>query len=71
MTLWDQTRPKRQLETAQQPCARVQKCHCSQLELTGRAPKPAQRQDGAMTGQRMGTRPRQECQARFQEEADR
>ena len=52
-----QTRPGLQLETARQPCARLQKCHCLRLGLTGRAPKPAQgcqRQTAARGGHRQG-----------------
>ena len=65
VALWDQTRPGQQLETALQPCG-LQKCHCSQLELTGRAPKPAMGPAASghdrrmQTGRRVGTEPRQE-----------
>ena len=42
LALWAQTQPERQLETAQQPRARVQKCHCSRLGPRERAPKRGQ-----------------------------
>ena len=41
MALWAQTQLERQLETAQQPCARVQKCHSSRLGSREWAPKLA------------------------------
>ena len=74
MALWAQTRPERQRETAQPPCARVQKCHCSRLEPTGAGPETGagQRQGaGGSQAREWGADPRQENKARHRKEADR
>ena len=78
MALCSQTQPELQLETAQQPGARVQKCHCSQLESRVRVPKPALEQAAAGCHDRNRqsdweerASPRQESQVHRQEEATR
>ena len=75
LALWAQTQPERQLETAQQPCARVQKCHCSRLGPRERAPKRGQAAAGCLDRRRQsdqGVRadPRQDSQAHRQAEAE-